>query len=380
VIGESNSHRYIVKSLVHASQVLAAFQREGEVLRLRDVVARTGITRGTCFRILYTLHSCGLLEKIGENQYRAIGNRQPHRRFRIGYAAHGQEAAFPREVNASLVRAAQAADVELVVLDNRYDAKVALRNADRLVREEVDLAIEFQADDAAAPAVASKILEAGIPLIAIDIPHPGATYFGANNYSAGLMAGRHLGRWIMHHWRGEADEVVMMELTRSGSLPQARIRGMLAGLSEVVRHAGQWKTTHLDGDGQFRTSLEALRRHLRGTRTRRMLVGAATDPSALGALRAIEEAGRAEQSAVVGQNADAEGRAEMRAPRTRLIGSVAYFPEEYGTGVIQLALEILAHKTTPPAVFTKHQLVTPENVDHLYPNDTLLGIGQIAQA
>jgi len=26
-------------------------------------------------------------------------------------------------------------------------------------------------------------------MIAIDIPHPGATYYGANNYEAGLIAG-----------------------------------------------------------------------------------------------------------------------------------------------------------------------------------------------
>ena len=32
-------------------------------------------------------------------------------------------------------------------------------------------------------------------MIAIDIPHPGATYFGANNYQAGLLAGHYLARW-----------------------------------------------------------------------------------------------------------------------------------------------------------------------------------------
>jgi hypothetical protein len=25
-------------------------------------------------------------------------------------------------------------------------------------------------------------------------------------------------------------------------------------------------------------------------------------------------------------------------------------------------------------MFTKHQLITPENVDHFYPNDSLLGV------
>ena len=53
----------------------------------------------------------------------------------------------------------------------------------------MDLVIEFQTDEVIAPAIASKYLEANIPFIAIDIPHPGATYFGANNYQAGLLGG-----------------------------------------------------------------------------------------------------------------------------------------------------------------------------------------------
>src|SRR5581483_55190 len=187
--------RYVVKSLVHAAQVLNAFRSEGEVLRLRDVVERTGFNKVMCFRILYTLHTCGFLQRVGDNQYRMLCNMRPHRRYRIGYAAEGQDSSFPREVAAGLARAAEGAYVELVIVDNRYDAGTALRNADQLVREEVDLVIEFQADEAAAPAIAGKFMEANIPMIAIDIPHPGATYFGANNYEAGLIAGRCLGRW-----------------------------------------------------------------------------------------------------------------------------------------------------------------------------------------
>jgi ribose transport system substrate-binding protein len=132
--------------------------------------------------------------------------------------------------------------------------------------------------------------------------------------------------------------------------------------------------TRLDGDGQFKPSLEAVRKQLRGSHSRRMLVAATNDPSALGALRAFEEAGRAAHCAVTGHNAEPEARAEMREPRTRLIGSVAHFPEKYGEGLIRLALDILANKPTPPAVFIKHQLITPENVDHYYPNDALLSI------
>ncbi|MEO8657538.1 MAG: substrate-binding domain-containing protein, partial [Bryobacteraceae bacterium] len=334
---------------------------------------RTSFNKGMCFRLLYTLHQCGFVEKVGENHYRLAEVRR-HRRYRIGYAAQGQDSSFPKDVHTSIVQAAERENIELIVVDNRYQPKVALRNADHLIREQVDLVIEFQTDESVAPAIASKYFEAKIPLIAIDIPHPGATYFGANNYEAGLIGGRHLGRWAKKHWGSAVDEIVMLELQRAGALPRARIRGMLAGLKETMKDSESIPITWLDGDGQFKTSLERVRRHLRTSPSKRYLVGAANDPSALGAVRAFEELARRTDCAVVGQNAEAEARMEMREPRTPLIGSVAYFPEKYGDGLLPLALDILTRKPVPPAVFIKHQLITPENVEHIYPNDALLGI------
>ncbi len=327
-----------------------------------------------CFRLLYTLHQCGFIDKVGENHYRLVSEVHSRRRYRIGYAAQGQDTSFPREVLSGLERAAEAERLELIVVDNRYQPKVALRNADQLVREQVDVAIEFQTDEAVAPAIAAKYMEANIPFIAIDIPHPGATYFGANNYEAGLIAGRCLGRWAKKHWAGEVEEVLIIELLRAGSLPRVRSRGMLAGINEAIRLPDTCKMHHIDGDGQMQTSLERVRKHLRETKAKRILVGAVNDPSALGAVRAFQEAGRSADCAVVGQNGEPEARAELRTPRTRLIGSVAYFAEKYGEGLIKLCLDILANKPVPPAIFMKHQLITAENVDHFYPNDDLLGL------
>jgi ribose transport system substrate-binding protein len=371
----SNHSRYLVKSLVHASRVLEAFQSAGDVLRLRDVVTRTGYNKGMCFRLLYTLHQCGFLDKVGENHYRLASEVRRRRLYRIGYAAQGQDSSFDREVRNSLVQAAEREHVELIVVDNRYQPKIALRSADYLIKEQVDLVIEFQTDESTAPAIASKYLEANIPFIAIDIPHPGATYYGANNYQAGLMAGHYLGRWAKKHWNGEVEEILLVEIHRAGSLPKARMRGMLTGIGEVLRVSDRCRTASVDGDGQFQTALERVRKHLRESKARRVLVGAANDTSALGAIRAFEEAGRGSDCAVVGQNAEPEARAELRNQATRLIASVAYFPEKYGDGLLRLALDILSRKAVPPAVFTSHQIITRENVDHFYPNDSLLGEG-----
>ena len=108
---------------------------------------------------------------------------------------------------------------------------------------------------------------------------------------------------------------------------------------------------NLVGDWQFKTALERVRKHLRESKARPILVGAANDPSALGAARAFQEAGRADGCAIVGQNAEPD------AP----------------------ALDILGGRAVPPAVFVKDQIITRENVDHVYPNDALMGVDTYAR-
>ena len=150
------------------------------------------------------------------------------------------------------------------------------------------------------------------------------------------------------------------------------LTGMLVGMKELHPPLENCRVTYLDGDGKLGESFEAMRKFLRGSKAKRFLIGGVNDPSALGALRAMQEAGRVANCAAMGQNASPEGREELRQPGTRLIGSVAYFPEKYGEEIVAVALDILNRRPVPPAVFVKHQLVTPENVDHIYPNDRLM--------
>ena len=362
---------YLVKSVVHCSKLLSAFQTAGEALSLKEISARCGLPKTMVFRLLYTFEKCGMVQKLGKNLYQSCVCPLKHRLYRIGYAAQGTDYQFSKEVSASLQRAAAAEGIELICFDNRYCAKVAQRNADLLVREKVDLAIEFQTDEDVAAIVAATYREANIPMIAIDIPHPGATYYGANNYEAGLIGGRCLGRWAKANWDGEVDEVLLLELARAGNLPRMRLTGTLVGINLVLPKAKNCRVAYLEGDGNFGTSLEAVRRHLQFSKAHHVLVGAVNDPSALGALRAFEEAGRVDCCAVMGQNASPEGRAELRVPKTRLVGSVAYFPERYGEDLIRLSLDILNHCQVAPAMFVEHKLVTAKTVDHYYPNDAL---------
>ncbi len=356
------------QTVLRACDVLKSFHFRGEELCLGDVTERTGLPKTTAFRLLRTLIHAGLLERASAGVYRNCFGPVSAKPYRIGFATQGG-LNFAREVQRSIELVSARENVQLLTVDNRYSAREALRNADLLIKERVDLVLEFQTYERVAPVVASKFLEANIPVIAIEVPHPGATYFGANNYKAGLIAGRGLGRWTHEHWNCKLDQLLLLELPIAGSLVELRITGFVDGLLAEMPEIANVPAIHLNGRGDFEQVLETMRQFLRRSRAKRTLIGTVNDVCALAALRAFEEVGASDKIAVASQNCIAEVRNELRRPGTPLVGSVAYFPERYGNEIIPLALGILRKKSLPSTVFVKHQFICPRNVDLVYPLD-----------
>ena len=54
--------------------------------------------------------------------------------------------------------------MNLITISSHRSARTALRNAALLVKEKVDLVIEFQSHERVAPTIASLFLEAAFPL------------------------------------------------------------------------------------------------------------------------------------------------------------------------------------------------------------------------
>ncbi len=356
-----------VEAVVRACRLLQSFRLQGEVLSLAEVRARTGLSKTTCFRLLQSLIKGEMIERVGKSSYRSHVQPLAPPAFTLGFASQATDSEFSREVSRGIERVARREHIHLVSVDNHYSAKTALRNADQLIRQRVNLVLEFQTYEQVAPAIAAKFAEAGIPLIAIDIPHPGAVYFGADNYRAGVLGGQALGRWVKEHWNGEVEAVLLLELPIAGPVPQLRLSGTLDGLCQALPGLSPRLAVHLNGKGEFGASLDVVRKYLRRTPPRRTLIAAVNDPSALGALRAFEEAGRIDLCVAMGHGTTTDAREELRRPGTRLIGSIAYFPEQYGEELIPLALSILQNKEAPASVFIKHQLITPRNVGLVYP-------------
>jgi len=376
VAHQGDSHRsYRVEAVARACDILAAFRSGSEVLHLKAVAERTCLNKVTVFRILDTLVEKKLIDRVGPRGYRSRLQPILEKRYRIGYASQSSVVPFTSVVTDSMVEAAYAANVDLFVLNNSYSPTMALRNADRFIAEGVNLVIESQISTKVAATLTAKFSAAGIPYIALDIPHPGANYFGADNYKAGKIAGQYLGQWAARQWDAEVDQIVFAETDAAGHSLDTRLTGMYDGILKVLPDCRHAPVFHYSTKGHFENALDTFRRHIRLHGARRILVGAVNDPTALGALQAFREFGAEENCAVAGQGACLEAREEMRRRETRFVCSVAYFPETYGNRVIRLALDILNGRRVPPAVFTDHELVTPFNVDKVYPNDTLLKSG-----
>ena len=76
---------YLIKSVGHAAQLLAAFESPGEVLTQKEIGKRAGLSRGIVMRLLYTLGRHHVIEKMGSNQYRILYRRLAKSRGWAGY-------------------------------------------------------------------------------------------------------------------------------------------------------------------------------------------------------------------------------------------------------------------------------------------------------
>jgi ribose transport system substrate-binding protein len=321
--------------------------------------------------MLNVLHAAGVQVSLcGEHITEIYADPPQGRRWRIGFANLTEKQEFAVTVRQSIERAAcERGCVDLLLADNEADPGVALANARNLLDAQVDLMIEYQQDEYTNNIIMDLFRSATVPVIAIDIPLPGATFFGADNYRAGRIAGDAAARWVREAWCGRVDKVVCLEQPESGPVPAARIQGQIDGLRAAIALSAE-SIIHLSTRGDLEGSQLAATQALRNIPWgKQVLFIGINANSALGALAAAETLDRQAHTAVISQNASARIRRELARRNPMLIGAVDYFPQNYGTKAIHLALEILTGRPTPPAVYTDHVLITSENVGQYYPDD-----------
>lgn len=347
---------YLIPVLSKSLDVLELLEQQKQPLTLEQIYQRTGISKTTVFRILRTLVHRGYVSRPEDGRYRLISRP---RKLRFGFGGQSGELPFSNAVTESLKAAAIAAGVDLIVLDNQYSAEVARKNAEEFLNQQVDLVIEFQTDRYVAPIIADRLTAAGIPLIAVDIPHPNAVFFGLDNYRAGLEVGDLLGAYAQEMWGGRVDLVVGLELQKAGTLVQSRITGAFEGIRTRLKDLLDEQFLRADGAGLTEESRQAMRSVLQKNRkAERILVAPNNDTSALGALQAAQELRREHQIAILGHDCIPEVIEEMKRKNSPVIGSVSHEVTTYGPRLIQLGLALVRGESVPPYNYVEHRLVS----------------------
>ena len=354
---------YLIPVLTKALDILELLQAEDQPLVLEEVHKRTKVSKTTVYRILKTLVHRGYVSQTADRHYRYVARPK---KLRFGFGSQSAELPFSEAVQTSLRAAAAVVGIDVMVLDNRYNAETAIQNANRFIQDRVDVIIEFNVEQRAAPIIADKIALARIPLIAVDIPHSHATYFGIDNYRAGRLAGELLAEFSVNHWDGKADWIVGLDIEEAGPLVQSRITGSFEAIRARISNLPIESFVRIDGRGlhepSFKAVLDFLKRH---PKDKHILIAAANDTSAMGAITAVRQLGREKQVAIVGQDCLNEMLIEMQRPGSPAIATISHEVDLYGPRLVEIGLALLKGETVAPYNYVDVRAITSDRAQNM---------------
>ncbi|HLA44996.1 MAG TPA: sugar ABC transporter substrate-binding protein [Aggregatilineales bacterium] len=281
--------------------------------------------------------------------------------FVIGMSNLSEAQQFCRTVRLSMMNAAlNYSNLTLVVRDNAMDNDLALRNVEEFASIPVNLAVIYHIDERFNRQLNSILLRHHIPVIAIDIPIPLATYFGADNRAAGNAAGEALGQWVDKNWARQIDKVLVLTDSRLLNVVQQRLDYAIKTLGNYAGFNKQ-DVFYVDGETRRDVSYERTLLVLKSWEDyHRIAIVGINDDCVLGAVEAARMLGRENDVVGVGHGANLLDDA-FAFSESRFIGSVAYFPESYGTQVLDLAMRILNRQRIPQVNTIAHVCITREN-------------------
>ena len=254
--------------------------------------------------------------------------------------------------------------VTLVVqaAEREVDVDKQMQIIENLIQTKVGaLAITPSGSKEVIPAIA-KANQAGIPVVIVDTRvDPAAakeagirieTFVGSDNYEGGKVAGQHL-----VEVSGGKAKVALLEGIPGHETSDSRLRGFkdavkaAPGIQVVASQTANWERDQ--GFNVFQNMLQA--------HPEIDTLFACNDMMALGALEAIQAAGRTGKVRVIGFDAVDDARKAMVAGT--MVASVAQFPADMGRLAIESAVQLI-HGQKPPAEHqVRIELVTKANAN-----------------
>jgi len=298
----------------------------------------------------------------------------PGKGKKLGFANIFATLPFCISVEQNIIKHAELAGfsrADMILMDNQYDSVIGLKNADIMLSRRPDFFIEFQSDAKVNNIVAQKFDTAGIPLLAIDVPVPGAPFMGVNNWKVAVMGGKHMAKLIKEQWGGwdNVDMVVLLQMPAGGTVTMLRSEGFAAALAEEFGPEVEEKIVRTDGGmGQSEQAKAAMDDVLAAhPKERRIAITSINEQTMSGAIASLQTAGRWDpnDTIIITLGCDELGQSLVREGLTD--ASIAFFPEKYGEYVVPAVCAILQGQPVPPYIYVENEIITKANIDKFYP-------------
>lgn len=259
--------------------------------------------------------------------------------------------------------AARHENVELVVqaAEREVDVEKQIQIVENLIATRISALLITPSGSREVAGVIKKAQAAGVRVVVLDtridpealkgIGAEPVPFIGSDNYEGGRRAGEYLAKLL--DFKGD---IALLEGIPGHETGDMRKKGFLdvigqySGLRLVASQTANW---------EMKQGFDVFQNMLTGNPSIRGLF-AANDMMALGALEALDAAGRTGQVMVVGFDATREAKEAIR--KGLLAGSVAQYPAEMGRLGVEWALRLRAGETMPEYIETEVELITEKNL------------------
>ncbi|KAA5838423.1 substrate-binding domain-containing protein [Saccharopolyspora hirsuta] len=241
---------------------------------------------------------------------------------------------------------------------NTQDAQLDLANQnnqiDAFIQQGVDLIVVSAVDESGLQPGIERAKRAGIIVVAVDTPAKGAD---AVIMTDAVQAGEKSCEYLFSQLGGKGN-VLLVDGT-----PIQTIRDRITGCENVLpKYPGIKVVGHQASKNDRASGLMVTTDMLTATPDVQGIFGM-NDPSALGAVLAVEQGGKSGQVKVTGVDGSPEGVSELQRPGSPFVGTATQNPAEMVRQAVQVGQDIVAGK--PPqqrTILIPSELVTRESV------------------
>lgn len=247
-------------------------------------------------------------------------------------------------------------EVEVTYVDAKEDAATQLSQVENFVVQGMDAVVVVPVNTEATGPITQSALESKIPLVYVNrkpnnLPKE-VHYVGSEDKIAGELQAKFLAEQL----NGQGNVVVLM-----GKLDNEGSHKRTEGVEEILGGFDKMQVTRKQ-TGQWQRSLGmSVMENWLASGDRIDAVASNNDDMAIGAIEAIEAAGKAGEILVVGVDATPDGLAELK--KGRMSATVFQDAAGQGRGAIEVAVSAAKGMEVEKEKWIPFQLVTQENID-----------------